>query len=119
MKQKRYWIWILVVCIIAIVVLLIIILSKNKQKLVPVSVGYNCGMGSGIGQFGGFMIETRDDGLMHFRIPSKPPQTDIIVTKTPVSYGYEYKGDGVTMTEVASNVVVNYFGKTLLDCHKN
>ncbi len=67
-----------------------------------------------------FYIELQNDGHHHLIIASKPPQTDIVVTKTELGlFNYEYQGNGVDIKDSTSSLQVNFDGKLIENCHKS
>ena len=91
-------------------------MSSQTDSNYPINIfSFTCDNGAMFG----YTLETHTDGTIHFRIPSKPPQTDIVVTKAQIAgNNFEYVGDGVDVKDSTNTLWVNLDGKTFQNCKK-
>ncbi len=78
---------------------------------------YSCD-GDGLGGQTGFTVDKGRDGQFHVTIPSKPPQTDLIVNRNFISGGSEYHGNGIYIKDSENGLQINFNGKALQNCRQ-
>ncbi len=67
----------------------------------------------------GVTIKKEDDGQYHLIVASKPPQSNIIVTKTATASGDRYEASDIVITDELNNLHVSYRGEELTSCNKH